>query len=114
MNLGSIKRKDSHQKDFYCTMIQTWCHSDAHFILQGVLAIMIAARWILMTLMKACENYFQYNSHESLGVVDIKQPYHETVMQIIICICYHTVSSAVQYEKCFPSYSYFATYFTSL
>ena len=47
--------------------------SDAHVILQGLLKTIIPTRLLLMTLRKASENICEYNSHELLDVVKVKQ-----------------------------------------
>ena len=46
-------------------------NSKAHFVVQGVLKVMTTTRWILMTLIKAGENIFEYNSDGLLDIVKV-------------------------------------------
>ena len=69
LNHARIKQKDFYLQNFFYTMLD----SDVHFVLQGVLQIMIMAGWILITLVKSRENIFEYNLHVSLEVIEGKQ-----------------------------------------
>ena len=57
---------------YHKNLLYTMSDSDIHFVLQGVLKIKILKWWILLTLIRACENIFQYSSHELfLNVVKV-------------------------------------------
>ena len=54
INHGRIKERHLHHRNFFYIMP----HSDAHFVLQGVLKMMIPTRLILMILIKSHEDVF--------------------------------------------------------